>query len=189
MPHNAAPTLVGRRIGEIVVALGFATEADVDSAVEEARQTGRATGRVLYDRGTINKNQLAQAIAARTQISYIDLRILELEERALNAIDGNTAGRYRAVPIQYIDDDTLLVAISRAVQRAGGRRHRADDRPECARGADHRGAARGAALTAQPRRRRKATASHSRRRAAVAVRANTAKPRTTPRRRTCSSRS
>jgi type IV pilus assembly protein PilB len=107
-----APTLVGRRIGEIVVALGFATEAEVNSAVEEARKTGRATGRVLYDRGTINKNQLAQAIAARTQISYIDLRNLELEERALNAIDGNTAARYRAVPVQYIDDDTLLVAIA-----------------------------------------------------------------------------
>ncbi|MBJ7354971.1 MAG: Flp pilus assembly complex ATPase component TadA [Thermoleophilaceae bacterium] len=107
-----AHSLVGRRIGEIVVALGFATEAEVDIAVEEARKTGRATGRVLYDQGTINKNQLAQAIAARTQISYIDLRNLELEERALKAIDGNTAARYRAVPVQYLDDDTLLVAIA-----------------------------------------------------------------------------
>lgn len=107
-----APSLVGRRIGEIVVALGFATEDEVALAVEEARETGRATGRVLFDMGTINKNQLAQAIAARTQISYIDLRNLELEERALNAIDGNTAQRYRAVPVQYVDDDTLLVAIS-----------------------------------------------------------------------------
>lgn len=110
--HQQPQSLVGRRIGEIVVALGFATEEEVKSAVAEASETGRATGRVLYDRGTINKNQLAQAIAARTQISYIDLRNLELEERALNAIDGNTAARYRAVPVQYIDDDTLLVAIS-----------------------------------------------------------------------------
>ena len=104
-------SLVGRRIGEIVVALGFAGEAEVASAVEEARETGRTTGRVLFDRGTINKNQLAQAIAARTQLSYIDLRNLEIEERALNAIDANTAQRYRAVPVQYVDDDTLLVAI------------------------------------------------------------------------------
>lgn len=107
-----APSLVGRRIGEIVVALGFAGEDEVDSAVQEARETGRTTGRVLFDRGTINKDQLAQAIAARTQITYIDLRNVELEERALNAIDGNTATRYRAVPVQYVDDDTLLVAIA-----------------------------------------------------------------------------
>lgn len=118
-PHALAPvsapapgSLVGRRIGEIVVSLGFATEEQVDSAVDEARETGRPTGRVLYDRGTISKDQLAQAIAARTQLSYIDLRNLELEERALNAIDANTASRYRAVPVQYVDDDTLLVAIS-----------------------------------------------------------------------------
>lgn len=111
-PVSTAPSLVGQRIGEIVVALGFASSEEVESAVIEARETGRATGRVLFDRGTINKNQLAQAIAARTQISYIDLRSLELEERALKAIDANTAARYRAVPVQYVDDDTLLVAIS-----------------------------------------------------------------------------
>lgn len=112
MPHTAAPTLVGRRIGEIMIALGFASEEQVASAIEEARETSRPTGRVLLDRGAISKDQLAQAIAARTQLTYIDLRSVELEERALNAIDVSTAGRYRAVPIQYIDDDTLLVAIS-----------------------------------------------------------------------------
>ena len=105
-------SLVGRRIGEIVVLLGFATDDQVNSAVDEARETGRPTGRVLYDRGTITKDQLAKAIAARTQLSYIDLRSLELEERALNTIDADTASRYRAVPVRYVDDDTLLIAIS-----------------------------------------------------------------------------
>lgn len=112
MTKPAPPTLVGRRIGEVMIALGFATEEQVASAIEESRESGRPTGRVLLDRGTVSKDQLAQAIAARTQLSYIDLRSVELEERALNAIDVTTAGRYRAVPIQYIDDDTLLVAIS-----------------------------------------------------------------------------
>ncbi|MGB1582729.1 MAG: GspE/PulE family protein [Solirubrobacterales bacterium] len=114
-PHALAPvsgSLVGRRIGEIVVSLGFATEDQVNTAVDEARETGRPTGRVLYDRGTISKDQLAQAIAARTQLTYIDLKNIELEERALNAIDARSAIKYRAVPIQYVDDDTLLVAIS-----------------------------------------------------------------------------
>lgn len=112
-PVRPAPqSLVGRRIGEIVSILGFANEEQIDSALEEARETGRPTGRVLYDRGVLTKAQLAQAIAARTQLSYIDLRSVELEERALNTIDAATAARYRAVPIQYLDDDTLLIAIS-----------------------------------------------------------------------------
>lgn len=111
-PPPGGPSLVGKRIGEIIVALGFATQSDVESAVSEAREIGRATGQVLFDRGVIDKNQLAQAIAARTQLSYIDLRELELEERALKAINSDAAARYRAVPVQYVDDDTLLVAIS-----------------------------------------------------------------------------
>lgn len=105
-------SLIGRRIGEVVVALGFASEKDVEAAVEEARESGRTTGRVLFDRGLLSKDQLARAIAARTQISYIDLRNLDIDERALTTIDANTATRYRAVPVSYVDDDTLLVAIS-----------------------------------------------------------------------------
>lgn len=106
-----AKSMVGQRIGEIIVELGFASEEQVQEAVAEAKNSGKATGRVLFDNGTITKDQLVQAIAARTQITYIDLRNLELEERALKAIDANTAARYRAVPVQYVDDDTLLVAI------------------------------------------------------------------------------
>ncbi|MFY9487255.1 MAG: ATPase, T2SS/T4P/T4SS family [Solirubrobacterales bacterium] len=110
---GAAPHAhVGRRIGEILVTFGSATEEQVFSAVDEGRETGRPTGRVLLDRETITKDQLTQAIAARTQLAYLDLRNIELEEHALNAIDAATAMRYRAVPIRYLDDDTLLVAIS-----------------------------------------------------------------------------
>jgi type IV pilus assembly protein PilB len=95
-----------------MVTLGFTTAEEVESAVHEARDKGRPTGRVLYDRGSITKDQLAQGIAARAQMSYIDLRTVELDERALNAIGADMASRYRAVPVQYVDDDTLLVAIS-----------------------------------------------------------------------------
>ncbi|HEV7918333.1 MAG TPA: GspE/PulE family protein, partial [Solirubrobacterales bacterium] len=84
----------------------------VEGAVETAHETGIATGRVLYERGVITKDQLAQAIAARSHLVYVDLSVVEIEERALNAIDAASASRYRAVPVQYLDDDTLLVAIS-----------------------------------------------------------------------------
>src|ERR1035437_8804486 len=56
------PSLVGRRIGEIMLILGFADDDQVNSAVDEARETGRPTGRVLLDRGKISKDELAQAI-------------------------------------------------------------------------------------------------------------------------------
>ena len=94
-----------------MVSLGFTTADEVESAVHEARDKGRPTGSVLYDRGSITKDQLVQSIAARAQMAYIDLRTVELEERALNAIGADMASRYRAVPVQYVDDDTLLVAI------------------------------------------------------------------------------
>ncbi len=105
-------SLRGRRIGEIVVALGFANVEAVSSAVQEAQRSGKPTGRVLLDRGVLSKDELAEAIAARTQMTFIDLDSIRLEERALRAIDPATAMRYRAVPVKYVDDDTLLVAVS-----------------------------------------------------------------------------
>ena len=60
-----APSARGRslrRIGDVIVDLGFATREEVEAAVNEARNTGRNTGRVLMDRGTVGPEELARAI-------------------------------------------------------------------------------------------------------------------------------
>lgn len=111
-PGATVPSLKGRRVGEIVVTLGFATVEAVAQAVATAQQTGKPTGRVLLDMGAISKEQLAQVLAARTQMSFLDLASTRLDERALQTIEPETAMRLRAVPVKYVDDDTLLVAVS-----------------------------------------------------------------------------
>jgi len=100
-----------RMIGEVVVDLGFADRATVDEAVELARVQGRPTGLVLVDQGILRHDQLAQVVAERFGLDYVDLAVYDLDMGAVNLLSAEACKRYRAVPIGFSDDGTLLLAM------------------------------------------------------------------------------
>ena len=101
-----------RRIGDVIVDLGFASRQRVEAAVEEARSTGQSTGQVLLEHGVLTGDQLARALAERFGLSYLDLTAFEVDMGAVNLIDPGAAKRYQAVPVAFLDDSTLLVALA-----------------------------------------------------------------------------
>jgi len=112
-----APSTRGRSrllIGELIVEMGFATPDAVHAAVGEGRATGRATGRVLVDNGTITADHLAQALARRLGHYHVDLAQYPVDMGAANLLDPSVARRHGAVPIGFLDDErrVLLVAMA-----------------------------------------------------------------------------
>jgi type IV pilus assembly protein PilB len=101
-----------RLIGEVVVDLGMADRETVDRAVEVARAQGRPTGQVLVDQGVLNHDQLARVVAERFGLDYVDLSVFDLDMGAVNLVSVGAAKRYKAVPIGFGDDDTLLLAMA-----------------------------------------------------------------------------
>jgi type IV pilus assembly protein PilB len=109
------PTARGRsvrRIGEVIVDLGFADGAVVERAVETARERGEPTGRVLVDTGVLTHDQLAHAVAERYGLDYVDLSIFKVDMGAANLVSPGSARRYEAVPVAYLDERTVLVAMA-----------------------------------------------------------------------------
>ena len=102
----------GKLIGEIIVELGFATPDQVDQAVSIARETGRPTGNVLVGNGTITTEQLAAAVARRFGLDHVDLSTYTVDMAAANLVTPTAAKRLQAVPVGFIDDTTLLVAVA-----------------------------------------------------------------------------
>jgi type IV pilus assembly protein PilB len=100
-----------RFIGDVVVDLGFAGRAAVERAIATSRQTGRRTGQVLVDDGTITSDQLARVIAERFGVDHLDLSIFKVDMTAANLLASSAARRYEAVPVQFLDDRTVLVAM------------------------------------------------------------------------------
>src|SRR5215212_5656508 len=99
-----------RRIGDVIVHLGFAERELVEKAVEKGRAGGVPLGQSLIDAGIVDSNQLAQALAERNGLDYVDLNSFEVDQGAANLIDANKARRYQTLPISFLGEHTLLVA-------------------------------------------------------------------------------
>jgi type IV pilus assembly protein PilB len=101
-----------RMIGEVVVDLGFADRDTVEEAVRVAREQGRPTGEVLVAQGVLRPDQLARVVAERFGLDYIDLSVYDLDMGAVHLVGADAAKRYRAVPVGFAEDGTLLLAMA-----------------------------------------------------------------------------
>ena len=103
-------TGVKRRIGDVIVQLGFAERELVESVVEDGRRNGLPLGQALIEAGIVNSGQLAQALAERNGLDYVDLNVFDVDKGAASMIDGGKARRYRTIPIAFLAERELLVA-------------------------------------------------------------------------------
>jgi len=108
-----------RLIGDVIVDLGFASRAAVDSAVAAARASGTPTGQMLLAQGTLTPEQLSRVVAERFGMDHVDLLEFAVDEGAMRMVSTDVARRYEALPIAF-DDTTLMVAMAepRNVQAA-----------------------------------------------------------------------
>ena len=99
-----------RRIGDVIVQLGFAERGLVERVVEAGRRQGLALGQSLIDAGVVDSAQLAQALAERNGLDYVDLNVFDVDQGAAALIDTAKASRYQTIPIAFLGEGTLLVA-------------------------------------------------------------------------------
>jgi type IV pilus assembly protein PilB len=102
----------GRFITDHILEMSFGTQAQVDAAVTEARSSGMTPEQVLLQNGTITSDQLARATSERFGLDHLDLNVFEIDLGAMNLIPSQAAKRYGAIPVAFVGDDTLLVAMS-----------------------------------------------------------------------------
>jgi len=80
-------------------------------AIEEARTAARPPEHLLVEQGAITPDQLSRAIAERYGFDHIDLAAFQVDMAAANLISVATARRYHALPVGFVDSETLLVAM------------------------------------------------------------------------------
>jgi type IV pilus assembly protein PilB len=97
---------------DVVVELGYATKETVDQVIERARVDGRPADDLLIEKRLITGDQLSRAIAERYGLDHIDLNDFHVDMGAANLLSVASARRYQAVPVGYVNSETLLVAIA-----------------------------------------------------------------------------
>jgi type IV pilus assembly protein PilB len=99
-------------IGDVIVELGLATRETVDDAVSASRRSGATTGQILVANGTLRQDQLAHALAERFGVDFVDLSVYEINMGAVNLIPPEMARRYQAVPVGFLADRSVLLAMA-----------------------------------------------------------------------------
>ena len=103
--------LKAKRLGEILVARGVVTEADLEKALVEQRQTKGFLGQILLRRGVIKKRDLAEALEDQLGVSSVELSELMIPSEIASYLPENMVRTYRAIPFK-VDDNVLSVAMA-----------------------------------------------------------------------------
>jgi type IV pilus assembly protein PilB len=102
----------GGFVTDAVIDLGYATREQVEQAISQARTAGRPPEQVLLEQGAIDDEQLSRAVAERYGLDFVDLALYQVDMGAANLISVKSARRHQAVPIGFVDEGTLLLAMA-----------------------------------------------------------------------------
>jgi type IV pilus assembly protein PilB len=100
-----------RRIGQVLVDMGFITDEQQELLVDEQREhPGQLLGKVAIDMGLINDDQLAQALAEQLSLQTVGVADITIKKDVLAMVTAPMAQMYRIIPVEF-DGDTLTVAM------------------------------------------------------------------------------
>lgn len=102
-----------RRIGQILVDLGYIQEEQLQLLLEEQqRNPGELLGKLAEDMGLITDEQLAQALAEQMGMQVVNLGDVTIAKEVLEQVSEPMAQLYRIVPIHFDEEnETLTVAM------------------------------------------------------------------------------
>ena len=101
----------GGFITDAIVDLGYATREQVDQAITQSR-AGRRPEELLTEQGAIDFEQLSRATAERYGLDYVDLALFNVDMGAANLVPAKSARRHQVLPVSFIDESTLLLAMA-----------------------------------------------------------------------------
>ncbi|MEN6458551.1 MAG: ATPase, T2SS/T4P/T4SS family [Thermoguttaceae bacterium] len=100
-----------RRIGQILVDLGFLKEEQLEMLLEEQQQRpGEMFGQIAVGMGLINEDQLAQGLAEQMGMQVVSLNDVVIPPEVLTHITEPMAQLYRIVPLRF-EDNVLTIAM------------------------------------------------------------------------------
>jgi len=100
-----------RRIGQILVDLGYISDEQLALLVDEQHERpGQLLGQVAMDMGLITDDQLVQALGEQMSLRTVALGDLTIPKEVLATVTEPMAQMYRVIPIEF-DGDNLTVAM------------------------------------------------------------------------------
>lgn len=98
-----------RKIGQVLIDLGFIDEDQLWEILDEAKNSGQRTGEVAVARGLINEEQLLQVLAEQAGLKVANLEDAKPAPEAITAVPETMATVYKVLPLLYKDNVLTVV--------------------------------------------------------------------------------
>jgi len=102
----------GLRLGELLVRDGHATEEQVNQALELQPILRKRLGEVLVEKKWTTARAVAEALAEQFGLDFIDLTQVAVDQRAAGLVQEGFAHGHQALPVRYLDDQRVQVAVA-----------------------------------------------------------------------------
>jgi type IV pilus assembly protein PilB len=107
--RGSARSLGGRKLGQVLVDLGFLDDDQLWELMDEAKNTGALLGQVALARGIITEDQLFQALADQFGVKVVNLQETKPSAEALQLVPETMASVYKVLPLTYKDNVLTVV--------------------------------------------------------------------------------
>ena len=99
-------------LGSLLVREGLITTEQLELALLEQQQLRWRLGEILVNWGWVTTQAIAFALAEQYGLGFLDLTKAEIDEDAALLMSPDAADRYQALPVRFLPDGVLLIAIA-----------------------------------------------------------------------------
>ena len=112
MVLGAASDLNWIPLGRLLVEAGVVTGEQLEQALAVKEATGKRLGEIVIELGFAAPEVIAGALAQQYELEFVDLDSVSPDPAAVAQLPEALAHRYEAIPIRFLSDGVLLLAVS-----------------------------------------------------------------------------
>jgi type IV pilus assembly protein PilB len=98
-------------LGALLLRDGALSVEQLEQALLEKETSGKRLGEILADNGYVTPTQICRALAEQHELPFVDLVRESVDMGAAGLLSESLARRYGAIPVRFLSDGSVLVAI------------------------------------------------------------------------------
>ncbi len=100
------------QLGVMLLRDGHLTAGQLEEALAEKESRGGRLGEILVEHGWVTGAVVAEALAEQHGLEFLDAGQIHVDPAALSLLPEKLARRYEALPIRFLDQSTVLIAVA-----------------------------------------------------------------------------
>jgi hypothetical protein len=99
-------------LGALLVREGLISNEQLELALIDQQGTGLRLGELLVQWGWVESAAISRALAEQYDMEFLDLDAAEIDPEAVARLSARDARSHDAIPIAFLEDGRLLVAVA-----------------------------------------------------------------------------